>query len=78
MEALGLMYRNAMFALPADPKRAAYWFQRAAQNGDAMAMYNLANMLASGLGMRKDIAQAKDLLPPLGCRGKPLCQSEAD
>ena len=35
-----------------------YWYRRAAEQGDSVAQYNLANMYAQGQGVVKDSIQA--------------------
>jgi len=35
-----------------------YWYRRAAEQGDAVAQYNLANMYVQGQGVPKDTIQA--------------------
>jgi hypothetical protein len=61
-------YRDAQFSIghlyragegvPADPKTAAKWFGRAADQGDAHAMLNLALMHEQGVGVTRDLALA--------------------
>ncbi len=43
-----------------DYKTAAYWFEKAAEQGDASALYNLGNAYFYGLGKPEDIEKAKD------------------
>ncbi|MBL8805857.1 MAG: sel1 repeat family protein [Rhodospirillales bacterium] len=54
---IGHLYR-AGEGVPADPKTAADWFARAAAQGDAHAMLNLALMHEQGLGVSRDLALA--------------------
>lgn len=59
-------YRDAQFSIghlyrmgegvPSDPKTAAVWFKRAADQGDPHAMLNLALMHEQGFGVTRDLA----------------------
>src|SRR5437763_874907 len=39
-------------------KKSFYWFQRAAENGDKVAMNNLARCYENGVGTEKDVEKA--------------------
>jgi TPR repeat protein len=41
-----------------DKNKAFYWFELAANSGDAMAQYRIGSMLAKGEGIKEDEAQA--------------------
>jgi hypothetical protein len=44
--------------VPRDYVQAMTWYRKAADAGDANAMYNIAILYESGLGVAKDAAQA--------------------
>ncbi|TVQ84859.1 MAG: hypothetical protein EA357_01860 [Micavibrio sp.] len=54
---LGALYASG-HVMPADYRRAAYWFVKAAESGVANAHYNLGVMYHQGLGLRRDVEQA--------------------
>jgi len=41
-----------------DDKQAAFWFRKAADQGEAMAQFNLGRMYLNGTGVPQDYAQA--------------------
>ena len=41
-----------------DPRQAADWFRRAANQGDAVAQLNLGDLLARGHGVERDLVEA--------------------
>ena len=43
-----------------DPEKAVYWFRKAAEAGDASAMFNLALHLAKGYGTGRNFAEAAE------------------
>ena len=54
---VGVMYIYGR-GVPRDHEQAMYWFSRAAEQGEAMAQYNIAYMHLSGLGVPQDYQQA--------------------
>jgi TPR repeat protein len=44
--------------VPLDYTKAATWFSKAAEQGDAASQFNLANLHAQGLGVSQDNVQA--------------------
>jgi serine/threonine protein kinase len=62
MNLLGVLYQNPVDGKKGNFERAAYWYGKAAHAGNAQAMYNLANMLVSGVGVSMDLPKAKELL----------------
>lgn len=44
--------------VPQDYEKAAFWFRKAAEQGDAYAQYSLAYLHRQGLGVEKDYAEA--------------------
>lgn len=54
---LGMMYDTAD-SVKHDPKRAVYWYQRAAEQGNIHAQHNLAVAYANGEGVELNIAKA--------------------
>ena len=51
------MYFNGN-GVPKNYQLAAYWYRRAAEQGEALAQYNLGVMYAEGLGVHKDYVLA--------------------
>ena len=47
--------------MPIDYAEAMRWYRRAADGGEALALYNLGNLYADGLGVPKDEAEAERL-----------------
>jgi len=41
-----------------DDARAVYWYEQAAEQGHALAQYNLGGMVGSGLGVARDPVRA--------------------
>ncbi len=58
MTALGHQYRSGR-GVTASPRKAAGWYRRAAQLGDAEAQYTLALMLDTGSGISPNPGQAR-------------------
>ena len=54
---LGLLYLKGE-VLPKDDKRALYWIQKAAEQGESKAQFNLAMMHANGKGTPRNDKQA--------------------
>ncbi len=57
---LGLLYEGVMDAEP-DYEKAAYWYERAAQNDHRESMYALSVLYEKGLGVEQDIVKALNL-----------------
>ena len=57
--ALGLLYSLADMD---DPAQSAYWYRKAAEQGDASAQGELGGMLAHGRGVRQDYVEAVEWL----------------
>lgn len=55
---LATIYASGQNGNAADFKRAAFWFEKAAQGGIANADYNLGVMYHQGLGVKPDLAKA--------------------
>lgn len=56
---LGLLRSHGEGFLRKDPAKAAIWFRKAAQGGDARAQYHLARALASGTGVPRNPSEAQ-------------------
>jgi TPR repeat protein len=50
---LGAMYGDGT-GVPKDEQQAVFWYRKAADQGDAVAQYNLGVMYANGTGVPKD------------------------
>jgi localization factor PodJL len=48
---------------------AAQWYQKSADNGQVLAMCNLANLYCKGLGVGQDLSKARALLQAAASRG---------
>jgi TPR repeat protein len=59
---LGLQYETGALGLPADPKEAVKWYERAAADGYAPAQIRLGALLMSGKGVEKDEKRGVELL----------------
>ena len=46
--------------IDADPEESAYWMERAAENGNAKAMFNIALYYAKGYGVERDFEKAAE------------------
>ena len=72
---------SAARALPADPAKAAHWYEMAANQGNRKAMHNLAVSYASGShGGKKNMAEAGALVRQggrLGTVGFPVQSGRA-
>lgn len=55
---LGIVYRDGSDGPPQDYAEAAAWFQRAADQGNPMAKFNLGQMYENGRGVPLDLVQA--------------------
>ena len=55
--AIAGLYRHGA-GRPADPARAAHWYEKAASGGDAIAQANLAEMYLKGVGLARDAVMA--------------------
>jgi len=55
---LGLLYLNGGEGYDRDAGKAAYWFRRAAENGNVAAQNNLAFLYLNGQGVEKDFQEA--------------------
>lgn len=62
MEELANLYLNGDEEqdIEPDPEKAVYWFKKAAEAGDAMAMFNLGLHYAKGHGVQRDFGQAAE------------------
>lgn len=56
---LGTYYKKGEFGLTQDFDEAVRWFKKAAEQGDAYALFDLAMCYADGLGVKKNWEQAK-------------------
>jgi len=56
---LGMMFQNGGNGLQRNYRLAAYWFEQAALQGDQNAQFELAGIYYRGLGVDKDLKQAK-------------------
>ncbi len=57
----GVFYADGL-GIKQDYKKARYWFNKAAQRGDDMAMFRLALMYSEGLGVLSDIDESLNWL----------------
>ncbi|CAF4232928.1 unnamed protein product [Rotaria sp. Silwood2] len=69
--ALGVRYFEGI-TVRKDLSVAAYWYQRAADHGNALAANNLGSMYLDGLAVDKDLEKAEQLLELAARRGDPL------
>lgn len=60
MEELAMLYLNGDEdqEIDPDPEKCVYWFRKAAEAGDATAMFNLGLHYAKGHGVKRDFGQA--------------------
>jgi len=56
---LGMMFQNGGNGLQRNYRLSAYWFEQAALQGDQNAQFELAGIYYRGLGVDKDLKQAK-------------------
>ena len=57
MRILGICYQEGR-GVELSPRKAAWWFRRAADNGDAWGMYYLGECFENGVGEQKDADEA--------------------
>ena len=57
---LGYLYQTGKGAQK-DLKQAIRWYERAADQGEAMAMFNLGNLYRKGYGVSQDESKARAL-----------------
>lgn len=57
-----------------DHERAAYWYSQSANQGNAYAMGNLANSYRYGLGVKKDLVKATELMEKAAEKGNDRAQ----
>jgi TPR repeat protein len=62
------MYYNGQ-GVPQDYAKAAQWFQKAADQGDAYAQCNLGGMYAAGQGVPQNYAEANQWLKRSAAQG---------
>jgi localization factor PodJL len=55
--------------VPLNPEAAAFWFERAARGGLVPAIFRLGGIYEKGIGIRKDLARARDLYIAAAARG---------
>ena len=53
------MYQNGL-GVETDYAKALEWYEKAAEMGDATAMYNIANIYENGLGVDQDAEKAAE------------------
>jgi len=70
---MGLMYQHGR-GVPADPRKAAEWYQKAAAQGDAAAQNNLGFLYERGAGVPQDFRQAKDWYERAARQGYPFAE----
>ena len=58
MHKLAARFAGGVAGLKKSPGLAAYWYQKAAEQGHAPSQYKLGRCLESGVGRRKDVAAA--------------------
>lgn len=61
---LGVLYLHGT-GVPQQPRQAAYWFDRAAQQGDVGGRYSMARLYISGVGVDRNLKLAAGFLEPL-------------
>ena len=57
---LGYLYQMGK-GTEKDLKRAIKWYEKAADQGEAMAIFNLGNLYRKGYGVSQDESKARDL-----------------
>ena len=72
MVLLGECYEKGFGGVPQDEKQAVEWYRKAAEAGNALAMYNLGWMYAKGRGVPQDEKQAVEWLHKAAQAGHPL------
>jgi TPR repeat protein len=65
---LGIIYESGL-GVPADLKKAVYWFNEAAKKGDAQAQYFLGNYYKKGIIVRQDLKEAINLYTKAAKKG---------
>lgn len=55
--------------IDADAEKACSWFEKAANNGNAIAMFNLGMFYAKGYGVKRDFAKATDWMNKAVAKG---------
>jgi len=71
---LGAAFDHGMAGFEPDPKRAVFWYRRAAVAGLAMAQFNLAHCLATGSGTGRNDEEALDWMLKAAKQGLPEAQ----
>ncbi|WP_419591592.1 tetratricopeptide repeat protein, partial [Thiolapillus sp.] len=70
---LGVMYAEGQ-GVRQDLKEAVKWYRRAAEQGYALAQYNLGLMYANGRGVRQDFKEAVKWYQKAAEQGLPKAQ----
>ena len=52
-----------------DIQLAIEWYERAAAQGEAMALFNLGSLYRKGYGVRENPAKARELYPQAAAKG---------
>lgn len=73
---LGSLYLYGEAQVPRDPKRAAYWFQKAAATGDRSAKDYMARLYLEGVGVDKNYSAAFKLFSELAEEENPGAAAE--
>ena len=65
---LGIIYESGL-GVPADLKKAVYWFNEAAKKGDAQAQYFLGHYYKKGIVVKQDLKEAVNLYTKAAKKG---------
>ncbi|MCD8341341.1 MAG: sel1 repeat family protein, partial [Clostridiales bacterium] len=65
---LGLCYDNGR-GVAMDKAKAVYWYEKAAQQGDASAQYNLGGCYYNGQGVARNRTKAKEWFQKAAAQG---------
>ena len=78
IEGLATAYLNGDDDVEADPEKAYYWFVKAAEAGNAGAMYNVGLFTAKGYGTERDFIKAAEWMQRAADAGDEDAQESAD
>jgi TPR repeat protein len=68
---LGTIYDRGIPGIKRDPGKAAYWYEKAASNGNNTAIYNLAFMYKDKIGVKRNLKKAFSLFKQSAESGDP-------
>ena len=74
---LGVLYHNGQ-GIAQDYVRAREWYEKAAANGNAIAMNNLGTLYAYGHGVAQDYAKAREWYEKAAANGDKDAKAQLD